>query len=475
MNFRHIRFICVVTFSIMMTSIFSTSVHAARDVTQIHLEPGSGLWSLGMGFRNGTFPYVGKDDVDDLLPLITYNGETFFIDGTRTGFHIYQSSAWLIGAYASYRFAGFNEEDGIELDGMDRDDGVDGRFAITRRTDFGNFTLDYGHDISGTSNGWDLDLRWGKLFVNGNYRIRPWIGITYEDQKLSNYYYGVNPEEATADRAAYQTKSALEMRYGIDMSYRVAQHHYFGFNMQYSELDSTNINSPIVIDNGQFSSFATYRYEFNDYQDNPYVNGSITNDLTKGEWYWRVAAGHHTETTFNQLVRFQNMFKPEERGTGLASVFVGKKIADNFMWLPLEAYVTGGYVRRFEKGLQDDFNEYVLGFKAYFSKFPWSDTIKTRIGIAEGVSYAAKVPFVEGEHVEAKNRSASKFLNYIDWSIDVSIGDVFKVPKLKECYFGWSVHHRSGIFASSDFYGNVNGGSNVNTLYVQCHHNLMGG
>jgi len=475
MFYRIMQLTLPLTFITAITCLISAPVLAARDVTQIHLTPGDGNWSLGMGFRNGTFPYVGKDDVDDLLPLITYNGEKFFIDGTRTGFHLYQSSDWLIGAYASYRFAGFNEEDGIELDGMDRDDGIDARFAITRQTSFGNFTFDIGTDISNTSDGLDIDLRWGKVFTQGNYRIRPWIGLTFEDQKLTNYYYGVNDNEVTEDRAAYQTDSALEMRYGIDMSYQFAKHHYVGFNMQYSELDSTKINSPIVLDNGQFSSFTSYRYEFNDYQDNHYVNGSITRDLTKGEWYWRIAAGRHTETTFNQLVRFKNMFDPEERGTGLASIFVGKKIADNFMWLPLEAYVTGGYVRRFEKGLQDNFNEYVLGFKAYFSQFPWSDTVKTRIGIAEGVSYAVKVPFVEGEHVEAKNRSASKFLNYIDWSIDVSIGDVFQVPKLKECYFGWSVHHRSGIFASSDFYGNVNGGSNVNTLYLQCHNNVLAG
>ncbi len=461
-------FFCV----LIISSLFSFSATAARDVSQVHLQPGDGNWSLGLGIRNGTFPYIGKDDVDDLLPLIIYNGECFFIDGTRAGFHLYQSQDWLVGAYAAYRFAGFNEEDAIELDGMDREDGVDGRFALTRLTKYGNFTLDLGGDISNASNGWDAELRWGKLFEYGNYHIRPWIGVTYEDQKLTNYYFGVNPEEATPERAAYQTDSAIEWRYGIDMSYRLAQHHFIGFNMQYSQLDGTKIDSPIVADNGQFSSFASYRYEFNDFQDDPYVNGSITRDLTKGEWYWRVAAGRHTETTFNQLMRFQNMFKPEERGTGLASIFVGKKIADNFMWLPLEAYVTGGYVRRFEQDLQDDFNEYVLGFKAYFSKFPWSHIVKTRVGIAEGVSYAAKVPFVEREHVEGKNRSASKFLNYLDWSWDVSIGDIIQQPKLKECYLGWSVHHRSGIFASSDFFGNVNGGSNVNTIYIQCHNNV---
>lgn len=67
-------------------------------------------------------------------------------------------------------------------------------------------------------------------------------------------------------------------------------------------------------------------------------------------------------------MRFQLMFKPEERGTELASLFVRKKIADNFMWLSLEAYITGGYIRRFEKCLQNNFNEYILGFIAYFSE-----------------------------------------------------------------------------------------------------------
>ncbi len=460
--------------SLLLLSTISFNTFAARDVSQIHLEPGDGNWSLGMGFRSGTFPYIGEGDVDDFLPLITYNGKKFYIDGSRVGFHLYQSEDWLIGTYAAYRFAGFNEENAIELDGLDRDDSIDGRFAISHYTRFGDFTVDIGADIGNKSNGWDADVRWGKVFERGNYRIRPWLGLTFESQRLTDYYYGVDLDEVTPEREAYATQSALEWRYGIDMSYRISQHHYVGLNMQYSELDETKINSPIVDNKGQYSAFASYRYEFNDYQDDPYKNGSILKDLSKGEWYWRVAAGRLTDTTFNKLVRFQDLFNPEARGTGLASVFVGKKIADSFMSLPLEVYATGGYARRFENGLQENFNEYVLGFKAYYSNFPWSDTIKTRVGIGEGVSFATKVPFVEGEHVEGKNRSASKFLNYLDWSWDVSIGDVFKVPKLKECYFGWSIHHRSGIFASADFFGNVNGGSNVNTLYIQCHNNVFG-
>ena len=456
---------------ILLISLFtSIEAFATREVTQVPTVIGNGNWSLGLGFRGGTFPYKGEDKVDDLLPLILYNGEKFFIDGSRLGFHLYQSDDWLIGAYAAYRFSGYDDEDSIYLKGMERDDGVDGRFALTRLTPYGNLTVDLGHDVSSASEGWDASVRWGKTFDHGNYRIRPWIGLTYEDQKLTNYYFGVESYEATVDRAAYETGSAFEWHYGIDMTYRVGQHHYFGLNVQYTELDSTKIVSPIVADSHVISGFASYRYEFNDYQDNLYVNGSILKDLQKGEWYWRVAAGRHTDTKFNDLMTFKDMFNPEERNTGLASVFVGKKIADEFLWLPLEAYVTGGIARRFEKDYQSDFNEYVLGFKVYFTKFPWSDRVKTRLGFAEGISYAESVPFVERESVEEKNRSASKFLNYLDWSWDVSVGDLFSVPELKECYVGWSVHHRSGIFASSDFFGSVDGGSNVNTLYLQCHH-----
>ena len=453
--------------------LVSFSVNAAREVSQVHLEAGDGNWSVGVGFRKGTFPYIGQDKENDLLPLITYNGKDFFIDGTRTGFHLLNSDDWLISTYAAYRFGGFNEEDSMLLDGMDRDDGVDGRLAVTRKSSYGSFTFDTGADISNKSEGWDAEIRWGELYQFGNYRMRPWLSYTYEDQNLSNYYYGVNFDEVTFDRPSYQTTSSKEWSYGLDMSYRIGQHHFIGLNLQYSQLDESKINSPIVTESGVFHGFLNYRYEFNDFQSNPYVNGSLTRDLTKGEWYWRFAAGRTTTTSFNQLMRFIDLFDPEERNTGLASFFLGKKVANKFMGLPIEAYVTGGYVRRFERGEQEDFNEYVLGFKAYYSGFPWSDKVKTRVGIGQGVSYAQHVPIVEKENVERKNRSASHFLNYLDWSWDVSIGDIFGSDDLKDCFFGWSVHHRSGIFGSSDFYGNVDGGGNVNTLYMQCHHNIL--
>ena len=454
---------------VLPLALIMVKANAGRDVTQLHLTPGDGNWSIGAGLRSGTFPYIGEDEYQDFLPLIVFNGERFFIDGTRAGFHFLNNDDWLVSGFASYRFAGFNEENSELLDGMERDDAVDGRFAATYKTGLGNITAELGHDISNTHNGWDAQLRWSKPFNYYNLRMRPWIGISYENQALSNYYYGVLTSEAEYDRPSYIADSAHEWQYGFDLGYHFAKHHYVGLNFKYSELDTTKINSPITADKGQFETFLTYRYEFNDYQYDESHNSSLFKGLTEGEWYWRVASGRFTTTKFNELMRFKNLFDPEEKKTGLTSLFVGKKIADKFLGLPLESYVTVGYARHFEKGHQDNFNEYVIGFKAYFTGFPWSHIVKTRVGIGEGVSYAASVPIVEQENVDRKNRSASKFLNYLDWSWDFSLGDAIGKKSLKDCFLGWSVHHRSGIFSSADFFGNVSGGSNVNTIYLQCH------
>ena len=71
------------------------------------------------------------------------------------------------------------------------------------------------------------------------------------------------------------------------------------------------------------------------------------------------------------------------------------------------------------------------------------------------------------EKGDEKDRRTSHLIYYLDVSLDVSEGDVFGAEELKNLFFGFSIHHRSGIFASANLYGNVYGGSNVNTLYLE--------
>jgi outer membrane protein len=66
-----------------------------------------------------------------------------------------------------------------------------------------------------------------------------------------------------------------------------------------------------------------------------------------------------------------------------------------------------------------------------------------------------------------RGRDTSRLLNYMDPSIDVSLGDVIGSRRLRETYVGLGVSHRSGIFGSSQLLGNVNGGSNYIYSYLE--------
>jgi len=66
---------------------------AAGDVGHGLIEPGKGVWSIGLGIRGVTYPYAGMNADVDYYPLINYSGERFFIDGTRTGFHLFNNEA----------------------------------------------------------------------------------------------------------------------------------------------------------------------------------------------------------------------------------------------------------------------------------------------------------------------------------------------------------------------------------------------
>jgi len=58
-------------------------------------------------------------------------------------------------------------------------------------------------------------------------------------------------------------------------------------------------------------------------------------------------------------------------------------------------------------------------------------------------------------------------LLYLDPTIDINIGDVFKVSKLRETYVGFGASHRSGIFGTARLFNSVNGGSNYIYGYVE--------
>jgi len=128
--------------------------------------------------------------------------------------------------------------------------------------------------------------------------------------------------------------------------------------------------------------------------------------------------------------------------------------------LPIDIYAKGG-LSRFNE-LSGSTYEATLYIKALYNLDFYDNRV--RFGFGEGVSYASSVLDVERLEEAPKNGNTSKFLNYLDITVDVDLGRLINYEPMKDVYLGYLLKHRSGVFG---LYNGVSGGSNYNTLYIE--------
>ena len=82
------------------------------------------------------------------------------------------------------------------------------------------------------------------------------MSATYKNAKLTNYYYGVNATEATANRPAYAPGSALNFAAGVELNYTLSQRSLITIGLDLEHLDNSLRASPLINSNRQWSAFA---------------------------------------------------------------------------------------------------------------------------------------------------------------------------------------------------------------------------
>jgi outer membrane protein len=153
--------------------------------------------------------------------------------------------------------------------------------------------------------------------------------------------------------------------------------------------------------------------------------------------------------------------------TRIAAVELGRPLVERVNDWPLDFVGYLGILYHDENKLQADSWQLDAYIKAYYYGFPWSSHVRTRLGMGAGFSLAQRVPYVEERDQTRRGRSTSKLLNYLDPSVDVSVGDLIGSHSLRETYVGLGASHRSGIFGSAKMFGNIDGGSNYIYTYIE--------
>ena len=434
-----------------------------EPLTDILNTPGSA--GMGIALRASTSPYVGGGTRYDLVPLYLYEGERLYLHANRAGVKLFNDADAGTGQrldfFVEQRFEGFLAENRpASLAGMTpRDSGIDVGLAYRLRQSWGTLRAELVHDVSSASRGFEARLGYGHEWRSGPWSLRPDVSVSWRDAKLNNYYYGVQPDEAMAGRAAYAPGAGVQAQLGLYGSYDVSQRWRLLAGVSATVLNASIKNSPIVQKRVLPALHIGAAYDFGSHKRR--------GDETASPTYVKLLYGKATEDGCHlaRIITARCLSTAKVNETHISGIQVGKPFIDKLNGWPLDIAGYVGLNYHDERGLQANGLQADVFMKAIYYGFPWADQVKTRLGLGVGLSAAQRVPYIEVS--SQKGKTTSRLLSYLDPTIDISVGDVLGRRELKETFIGFGVSHRSGIFGASRLLGNVSGGSNYIYTYVE--------
>ena len=436
---------------------------AMPPLNDILTEPGSA--GLGVMVRAEASPYRGAGIRYDLLILNLYEGERLFLHANRVGVKLLTEGdhdhGQRLDLFAERQFEGFPVNKmpaslaGMALRTPSNDFGLSYRY----RQPWGTLQAEFLRDMGQTSRGSEARLSYAYDWHSGPLTLRPDVSLSLRDARLNNYYYGVRPGEATANRPAYAAGAGINTTLSLSATYDVSQRWRLLAGVSATMLAATVKDSPLVQKRVLPAIYVGAAYDFGGHKREWAEADSPT--------YFKLLYGKATEDGCHlaRIITARCLSTATVNSTSIAGVQVGKPFIQNFNGWPLDIAGYVGLIHHNERGLQGNGAQLDMFMKATYSNFPWSHRVKTRLGLGVGVSAAQRVPYTEVS--SQGSQTTSRLLQLLDPTIDVNLGDLLGSRALKTTYLGFGVLHRSGVFGASRLFGNVNGGSNYIYTYLE--------
>lgn len=403
-----------------------------------------GEWGIAIGLRRADIAYAtDKGEVYDILPLLQFENEYVFIKGLEGGVHLWQNDQHQINVYTRFRFVDIPKEFQNEIKEEAFDFGLQYRFIKGL----------WEADIAFLSDSYERSYGYTRAqyhWSQGDWDLMPFAELKWKSADFNDYYYGLEQ---------YSPGAGVSLNTGVKGRYHVTSNLYLLGQFAVNRLEDDIAGLPVIDNRYQLESFLGFGFFPAPGQRYAGSSGKI------GDEFLRIAYGWATPSDIGEILKFRAESDPYNNQ--MTSLFYGTQLTDELFTLPLDIYFTPGAVWHHSSDVQNNLAEGVIAIKAFYT-FEFGP--RWRVGLAEGLSYVSSVTYIEGSELEGKDYgNTSKLLNYLDFSFDVNLGDVFDNPNMAKLWLGYSVHHRSGIFETSSAFGRIKGGSNYQTVYLQWH------
>ena len=248
-----------------MKNRFITSIVYPLIIALI-LIPGyviAGELKLGVAVINSHSAIQGKPEETRVLPAIIYQGENLSFIYDTLAYSLFTSDSLSMAVTAKQRQKTFELNDSEALNGMDkRSDSFDIGINIQSAKSWGMLELAVSGDVSSIYDGYEVKASYSYPWIKGRWLLKPALGVSYLDQQLVGYYYGVKNSEQTITRPAYSGEAAINSFVEISIFYQLSAKWTAVAGMGYVYLDNAITNSPIVDENHEATLFSAMTYSF---------------------------------------------------------------------------------------------------------------------------------------------------------------------------------------------------------------------
>lgn len=425
---------------ILLTALFcGVSLAADANLTK-EQEP---FWAIGIGVRTATIPYAVSNEVNKtvstLIPYIRYEGKHFFLRGIEGGGHLYKDDKLELNLFSRLRFVDIpaQYQNELQLDTFDL--GAQLRYDLDERN---RFHLEL---MSDTKRNPYANLRYTYRYEKGAWQLYPNAEVVFKSSGFNSYYYGLDREHVDA---------GVSFKAGLKARYHVVDNAYLLAIATHERLDAQARSSSAIDVPSNTEVFAGI--ELGQDKSKP------THPKSGLKEFLRLDMGFGTISDFEDTVMFNR--KKDIYNNKLTTIKYGVPLSDRLLTLPIDVYLLNGFTYHWTSEVQPDpIYEYTIAFKIYYTiPLPW----RIRLGAAEGFSWVSDITYLERRDGELEGYKSSKFLNHLETSIELSLGDIFG-PDLEPFWFGTGVHHRSAIYLLSSQYGRQEVGSNYYTYFLK--------
>lgn len=260
---------------------------------------GVSQWQVGVALGLGvkTNPVSERDNIPlVILPDIAWYGESFFFDNGTFGYTFEPLAEHTFSLISQYNpeksFFSFGHPDnvlsslggqfdqGLALPTNDRADKEDNDFPLEFDLDSRRWAWDAGvnwqwhassgwltdlsvlHDVSGVYQGSWVKMSFAKTWRENKWQWRLKLGSDWKSGALVDYYYGLENDEVSHTRYAYNGKASVDPFVSVDISRKIDKHWQWLASLGYQHLGDGVSDSPLITDKGITRLFLGAGYRF---------------------------------------------------------------------------------------------------------------------------------------------------------------------------------------------------------------------